>query len=316
MKAPWGATYYPGAWSLNATTRTITNIQGNAGDIELVFVSGPYTSNIQVTASGAGGSFGTTSLSMPGSSGYPGPVGSIFISWRARILTSSDVHSVTADGSIGGGSGYWSTSNQLSFSGRRTDVFIIANPMDVAASDLLTMCRSRHYTDATQAGFYQGGGYGATVSFPHTTLPFGTFSTPLKNFGATRLDYGIITKEFNNSSSQYDLGSRPEQSFSTSDRNGFTNSPYYGTAQDGSNSPNDTLTDASWNTAQARTAEVVVRYTRNALSNNFWAESNWGEVQYTNKHFNWSTLSYVSLPSFLGAFSFVFPNYEGPKVLI
>lgn len=316
MKAPWGATHYPGEWSLNAQTRTVSNIQGNVGDIELVFVSGPASVNVSVTASGAGGSFVTTSGSMPGSSGYPGTLGSILVTWRARILTSNDVHSVTADGSVGGGAGYWPASNLLSFSGRRIDVFVISNRMNVAASDLLTMCRSRHYTDSTQAGVSTGGGYGTTVSFPHLTLPFGSFSTSLQNFGATRLDYGIVTKEFNNTGSVYSAGSYPAQSFNSADMNSFANSPYYGTYLDGTNSPNLVLTDSSFGGSQTRTAEMVVRYARSLSSSNNWAESNWGEVQYSNKHFNSSTGTYVSLSSFIGGFSFVFPNYEYSKMVL
>jgi len=200
----------------------------------------------------------------------------------------------------------------MAFNARRIDVFIVANPMKIAASDLLTMCKSRHYSDPTLSGQYQGGGYGQTVSFPHT-LP--GYNQDLPNFGATRLDYGIITKEFDHSSGLIDLGSRPEVSFSVDDRNGFLNPPYYGVSLDGTNSPNDTITNNALTTT-ARSAEMVTRYTNNQLSSNNWAASNWGEVQYTNKHFNWSTSSYVSLPSFLGAWSFVFPNYNSTRIML
>jgi hypothetical protein len=64
MKSPWGATLFQGQWSMNATSLTLSNIQGNTGDIELVFVSGPYSTNVSVTASDAGGSFATSSVSM------------------------------------------------------------------------------------------------------------------------------------------------------------------------------------------------------------------------------------------------------------
>lgn len=297
MKAPWGATHYPGQWSINATTRTITGIQGNAGDIELVFVSGPYSSGIPVTNSGAGGSFGTNSTSMPGSTGYPASVGSLIITWRARILTSSDVHSVTADGSSGN---LWIPSNTFAFSARRIDVFIIANPMKLAASDLLTMCTSRYYGDPG------GVGYGTTVYFSDVSS--------LKNFGGFRLDYGIVGKQFDNTGMPYSLSSYPNQSFATSDMNGFSNSPYYGTFLDGTNSPNDGITDNS-NTAYARTAELVVRYANSSSSTNRWAESNWGTIPYTNKHYHIPSNSYVSLYSYIGAFSFVFPNYDYSRIL-
>lgn len=300
MKAPWGATHYPGEWSINATTRTITGIQGNAGDIELVFVVGPGSPNVAVTNSGAGGSFGTTSASMPGSSGYPGTVGSLIITWRARVLTSSDVHSVTADGSVGGGSGYWTTSNIYSWSARTIDVFIISNPMKLAASDLLTMCTSRYYGDPG------GVGYGTTVYFSDVSS--------LKNFGGSRLDYGVLAAQIDNTGTPYSVSTYPNQSFSSSDMNGFANSPYYGTFLDGTNSPNYGIAD-NFNTSFCRTAEIVIRHTRSASSTNRWAESNWGTIPYTNKHYHIPSNSYISLNSYLGAFSFVFPNYDYSRIL-
>lgn len=201
----------------------------------------------------------------------------------ARILTNGNTHTVTAT----------SSGSMSSNDYRRVQVYIVANPMKVSVSDLSTMYRVRNYTDV-------GLGYGATTYFPDCTT--------LKTSGGSRLDIGVTWREYDIQSGAQSGYSTPWESWATANVNGLGSTPYY--AYSNGNG-------VGWGSgATSRTLEDIGRYNYSFSSGNNWADGGFGTIPYSNKCFNYNTSVYVQLPSFLGAVSFVIPNYGGTQMVL
>lgn len=200
----------------------------------------------------------------------------------ARILTNGNTHTVTATSSAGIGANEY----------RRLQVYIVSNPMKVGVSDLSGMYRTKNYTD--------GGGQGTTTYFPDCTT--------LKTSGGSRLDIGVAWRQYDIQSGAQSGYSTPWESWATANVNGLGSTPYY--AYSNGNG-------IGWGSgATSRTLEDVGRYNYSFASGNNWADGGFGAIPYYNKCYNFNTSSYVQLSSFLGAVSFVIPNYGGTQMVL
>lgn len=199
-----------------------------------------------------------------------------------RLLTNTNTHSVTASGS-----GFLSTANY-----KRMSVWIVMNPMNIPYSEISTMYRS--------VDVYDAGGTGNTTYFPDCTA--------LKSGGATRLDIGVAWRQYDNTGGIQQGNSVPWESWNTANMNGFYSTPYYNYSNGNG---------VGWGSgSSARQLEDVGRYTYSVFTNNQWGDGGFGQIPYTNKCYNSSSASYVSLFSRLAGFSFVIPNYGGTQMVL
>lgn len=277
MRAPWGSwVYSSGAWVSNTNPISINNVYGNAGNIQIAALAYPGSISYGVTATDGGGAFTYLTTASAGLS---------LLHIFARILTNGNTHTVTATSSGGMGSGSY----------RRMQVYIVANPMNVSVSDLSTMYKVRNYSDA-------GLGYGATTYFPDCTA--------LKISGGSRLDIGVTWREYDYQSGAQSGYSLPWMSWDTANVNGLGSTPYYAYSNgDG----------VGWGSGTtSRTLEDIGRYNYSFSSGNNWADGGFGAIPYYNKCPNYSTnpTTYPQLNSFLGAISFVIPNYGGTQMVL
>ena len=278
MRSPWGAYFgTTGAWVNTGTSLTVANMAGPVGAFEIVVVYSSSGALPNLPTATDGGSF-FTFINAKNS-------GICLIGVYGRLLTNTNTHSVTASGNgfnITGSTYY-----------KRMSVWIVMNPMNISYSEISAMYRS--------VEVYDNGGYGNTTYFPDCTT--------LKTSGATRLDIGVAWREYDNTSGIQQGNSIPSESWSTTNMNGFYSIPYY-------NYSNGDSIGWGNGSSTARQLEDIGRYTYSSSTNNLWGDGGFGQIPYTNKGYNSSSASYVSLFSRLAGFSFVIPNYNSTRIML
>lgn len=205
-----------------------------------------------------------------------------YIFLYARLLTNTNTHSVTVGGSA------WNPTGGERY--RRVSVYIVSNPMNYSIAQLSSSYKKVEYLVS--------GGSGTTTYFPDCT--------DLKTVGGYRLDIGVAFRQWDNTGSgtYQQGGSVWWESFPSPLPTAYT-------------ATNGNGVSYNLSTSSARCIEDVGLSRTSSVSLSIpWVAPILTQIPYTNKCYNTNSGTYVSLSSYLAAFSFVIPNYGSTKVII